>query len=57
MATDSSKLVSYQPRDYPKLGANEQQFMMEELRRISTSLSSISSVMQKLEARIAALGG
>lgn len=54
---DTDKLQSYAPRDFPKLGGNEQSYMMEEWRKISASISAINAVMKKLEARIAALGG
>lgn len=53
---DTDSLIPYNPRPVPQLG-NDKRYLQDELKRLSSTVSAIRSVMIELEDRIAALGG
>ena len=52
--TDTDKLVPYQPRSFPSIPGGEDQYFVNELKRIAQAVVSIEEALVKLEARLAA---
>jgi hypothetical protein len=52
---DTDRLRPYEPRPSTQLG-NDERYLANELRNISAAINAIRSVMQALEARMAAHG-
>jgi hypothetical protein len=52
MATETTKLVTYVPKQYPNIPGGEADFLVSELQRISNSLKKAVEVMKLMEQRM-----
>jgi hypothetical protein len=52
---DTDIVARYTPNDYPQIKGGEHLFLMEELRKLQSTIATVIEVLELLEARIVVL--